>query len=77
MFYPLDHDLSSLKDQEIEEKIQNLTKKYHTAYKLGNPQLLTQISNFLTIYRDELSNRLQERSKKDLDGDLNQLINVD
>jgi hypothetical protein len=77
MFYPLDHDLSSLKDQELEEKIQNLTKKYHTAYKLGNPQLLTQISNFLTIYRNELSNRLQERSKKDLDGDLNQLINVD
>jgi hypothetical protein len=77
MFYPLDHELSSLKDQELEEKIQNLTKKYHTAYKLGNPQLLTQISNFLIIYKNELSNRLQERSKKDLDGDLNQLINVD
>lgn len=77
MIHPLQEDLSLLKDNDLESKIQDLTKKYYTAYKLGHSELLTQISNFLTIYKEEMSRRYMERSKKELDGDLDQLINVD
>jgi hypothetical protein len=77
MIHPLQEDLSHLKDSEIETKIQDLTKKYHTAYKLGKIDILTQISNFITIYKNELSNRAMKRKPEDLDRDLDQLINVD
>jgi hypothetical protein len=77
MIHPLQEDLSELKDSEIEAKIQDLTKKYYTAYKLGSTDMLTQISNFLIIYKEEMSKRYYEKSKKELDGDLDQLINVD
>ncbi len=77
MFHPLQEDLSDVKDLELENKIQDLTKKYFAAYKLGNHQLLTQISTFITIYKEELSKRNYEKSRKELDGDLDQLINVD
>jgi len=76
-FHPLEQDLSSLKDPEIELKLQELTKKYHQAYRLGKPEMLTQISTFITIYKDELSKRYQAKMKNNLDGDLDQLINVD
>jgi hypothetical protein len=77
MIHPLQGDLSQLKDIDLENKIQDLTKKYFAAYKLGHSQLLTQISTFITIYKDELNKRYYEKSKKELDGDLDQLINVD
>lgn len=77
MFSPLGRDISSLKDQEIEIKIQELSKKYWTAYRLGKPEMLTQISTYITIYKDELSARIQQRAKTELGGDLDQLINVD
>lgn len=77
MFSPLGSDISDLKDQEIEIKIQELSKKYWTAYRLGKPEMLTQISTYITIYKDELSTRNQQRAKTELGGDLDQLINVD
>jgi hypothetical protein len=77
MFHPFEEDLTSLKDNEVEEKLQSLNRKYYQAYRLGNPELLTQISTFITIYKDEMSRRYQQRIKKDLDGDLDQLINVE
>jgi hypothetical protein len=77
MFHPLEQDLSSLKDPEIEQKLQELTKKYHQAYRLGNADLLTQLSTFITIYKNEMSKRYQEKFTKDIDNDLDQLINVD
>ena len=75
---PFDADLSGLKDSEIEEKIQELTRKYFTAQRLGKHELLTQIANFITIYKNEMSMRYQQKLKaSNLDGDLDQLINVD
>ena len=76
MFHPLENDLSELKDNELEEKVQELTRKYYQAYRLGKPELLTQISTFVTIYKDELSKRYRERTQTELNGDLDQLINV-
>jgi hypothetical protein len=77
MFHPLSTNLSELKDEEIEEKVHELTKKYHSACRLGYGHLLTQLSTFLTIYKEEMSRRNFERFKSDDNGDLDQLINVD
>jgi hypothetical protein len=77
MFSPLGTNLSDIKDQDLETKIQELSKKYWTAYRLGKPEMLTQISTYITIYKEELTSRNLRRSKTELDGDLDQLINVD
>jgi hypothetical protein len=77
MDHPLKEDLTLLKDADVEAKIQDLSKKYWIAYKMGNQELLTQVDNFIKIYKDELQKRYAERSKKEFDGDLDQLINVD
>ena len=76
MFHPLEGDLSLLKDTEIEQKLIELNKKYYAAARMGSRDLLTQLSTFITIYRDELSNRYARKLKSD-DDDLDQLINVD
>ena len=77
MEHPFQEDFSELKDSEIEQKIQDISKKYWIAYKIGNKDLLTQLDTFLTIYKQELSKRYLERSKEQFNGDLDQLINVD
>ena len=76
MFHPFEGDLSQLKDSEVEETLHSLTQKYFTAARLGKPELLTQLSTFVTIYKEELSRRLRKNNSQ-LDGDLDQLINVD
>jgi hypothetical protein len=76
MFHPLEGDLSGLKDTEIEQKLIELNKKYYAAARMGSRDLLTQLSTFITIYRDELSNRYARKLKSD-DNDLDQLINVE
>lgn len=77
MFHPFESDLSTLKDQELEDKILELNKKYFAAYRLGKPELLTQLTTFITIYKDEMSKRSMKRLQGDQSGDLDQLINVD
>ena len=77
MIHPFEGDLSQLKDNEVEEKLFELNRKYFTAYRLGKPELLTQLATFVTIYKEELSRRNQLKMKGQMDGDLDQLINVD
>ncbi len=76
MFHPLIGDLSEFKDQEIENKLIELNKKYYAAARLGSRDLLTQLSTVITIYREELGKRHAQKLK-DADNDLGQLINVD
>lgn len=76
MFHPFEGDLTHLKDQEIENKLVELNKKYYAAARMGSRDLLTQLSTFITIYRDELSRRHSVKLKNGND-DLDQLINVD
>jgi hypothetical protein len=76
MFHPLENDLSVLKDNEVEQKLVELNKKYYAAARMGSKDLLTQLSTFITIYREELSRRYAIKSQQN-DGDLGQLINVD
>jgi cyclopropane fatty-acyl-phospholipid synthase-like methyltransferase len=81
MFHPFEGDLTQLKDSELEEKIFQLNKKYYQAYRLGKPELLTQIATFVTIYKEEMSRRYRQKmqgSQGRVDNDdLDQLINVD
>jgi hypothetical protein len=77
MFHPFETDLSQLKDSEVESKLIELNRKYFAAARLGKPELLTQLATFVTIYKDELGKRYQEKLKGQFDGDLDQLINVD
>jgi hypothetical protein len=74
---PIHEDLSQLTETEIENKIQDISKKYWTAYRLGKPELLTQLQNYLTMYKEELQTRYKEKANTALNGDLDQLINVD
>ncbi len=76
MFHPLAGDLSTLKDNEIEEKLIDLNKKYYAAARLGSRDVLTQLSTLITMYREELKLRYAKKSQQD-DDELGQLINVD
>lgn len=77
MINPLTEDLSLLSDQELDEKLSDLTKKYHISYRLGKPQLLTQLENTINIYKEERSIRYHKQKLKDNDQDLDDLINVE
>jgi len=77
MFHPLEEDLSLLKDSEVELKLQELTRKYFLAARMGNAALLTQLNTFVIIYKEELAKRMLAKTQGTYDTDLNQLINVD
>lgn len=77
MFHPLQEDLSKYSDTEIENKLNELSRKYFAAQRLGSSDLLTQLSVFVNIYRQELSKRYLDKSKMGLDKDIDKLINVD
>lgn len=78
MIHPFEPDLKDINDQQLDEKIADLTKKYFTAYRLGNSELLTQLSTFITIYKDERQRRYFSKNKNNsLDSDLDSLINVE
>lgn len=76
MFHPLAEDYTTLKDTELEAKVQDLSRKYFMA---NNPAVKQQISTFIEIYRNELSARrakqVQQLYQK-RDKDLDKLINV-
>lgn len=74
MFNPLMPDLREVKDQELENKLHELTKKYWIAARSGNGALSQQILVALESYKDEMRRRqveqqrsLMEKQNKDLD----------
>ena len=74
MFNPLMPDLKDVKDQELENKLHELTKKYWIAARSGNGSLGQQILVALESYKDEMRRRqaeqtrsLMEKQNKDLD----------
>ena len=81
MFNPLLEDPSKIKDQDLENKILDLTQKYHIAMRLGQGGLAQQIVLNLDTYKSEQNRRqreslasLVEKQKKN---GLDDLINVD
>lgn len=74
--HPLVDSLSSLKEGELETKINELTKKYFMA---RNPGVQAQIAALLDSYKEELGNRRQaeyEKMMNNRDKGLDKLINV-
>jgi len=78
MFHPFQGDIASLSDSEVEEKIKELSKKYFVAQRQNNNHLLTQLHDFIILYRDELTARsLKRKNTENRDDDLDNLINVE
>ena len=76
MIHPLSGDFSDLKDAEIENRLQELSKKYWMA---GNPAVKHHISTFISLYKEELSFRRQkqlEQQYQSRDKGLDKLIKV-
>lgn len=80
MYNPLLDNTDKLKDQELESRILDLTKKYYIASRMGQGSVANQIVGILEMYKDELMKRqrqsLEKVSKKNAGG-LDDLINVD
>ncbi len=77
MIHPLAEDLNSLKEPELETKIQDLSKKYFMA--ANNQAVQQQIILLLDMYKLELQSRRQklwEDQYQKRDTDLDSLINV-
>ena len=79
MFNPLMSDFSQMKDIDIENKIVELNKKYSIAARSGSNVLCHQILMALEVYKEEMSIRMAEKTKKmlDKDSDMGKLINID
>ena len=75
--HPLIGDLSVFKDGEIENKINELTRRYFT---VQNPDVQNQIIMVLDTYKEELANRQRlayEKMMSSRNKDLDKLIKVD
>jgi len=76
--HPLQKNISSLTDSELDEKIKELTKKYFMAIRTS-PSVAEQVVILLDDYKFEYQTRLdQKRSdmQKNTGTDLDDLINI-
>jgi hypothetical protein len=78
MYHPLVEDTKNIKDNDLENRISDLNRKYYIAARSGQGGLCGQILTILNMLREEQ----QSRYKKNLEGlnkknqDLDDLINV-
>jgi hypothetical protein len=80
MYNPLFPDISKIKDNDLENKINDLNKKYHIAAKFGHSAICEQISMLINQYKSEMYKRQSETIQKVIkkqDKDFDDLINVD
>lgn len=80
MFNPLLPDLSTLKNDDVDNKITELMQKYFIASRFGQSGVMQQISVILAVYRDEQSRRQQAANKKLIQNqnqDLDDFIKID
>jgi DNA polymerase III delta prime subunit len=84
MLHPLQEDVTLLKDDELEEKVRDLSKKYLLASRYSNQSVLGQMQMLLTTYKEEQTRRLRKQyqetisqAKEEVETDLNELVNVD
>jgi len=79
MFHPLLPNIADLSPAELENKINDLTKKYWIAARSGNGGLCDQILVALESYKFELQNKNLNNNKiptRNGDADLDGLINI-
>lgn len=76
MIHPLAEDFSQLKDADVENRLQDLSKKY---WMTNNTQVRQQMTILIGLYREELSMRRQkvlQQQYQNRDKGLDKLINV-
>lgn len=79
MYHPLLADPSTFKDADLENKIIDLSKKYHTALRMGQGPLCDQIVVILDSLKQEQlkrSRNLLAKTKNEQNKDLGDLIKV-
>jgi len=80
MYNPLLPDLSTLKNEDLDNKITELMQKYFTASKFGHGGVMNQITVILEAYKDE-QRRRQDAARKKLiqntNQDLGEFIKID
>jgi hypothetical protein len=82
IYNPLAPDPNSLSDDDLQEKITQLQKKYLTASRFSSQTLVLQIQQTITMYVDEQQKRAREKLRKQMQQnkddskDLGDLINV-
>lgn len=79
MFHPLISDVRTIKDQDLELKIVELTKKYSIASRMGQGMAAHHLIIAIDTYKEELHRRQAESLQKlaAKDKDLDDLINVE
>lgn len=79
MFNPLLSDVSKLKNEDLENKINELMRKYLIAARSGQGVVCNQISTILEYYKEEQRRRYFETNKKinNQNKNLDDFINVD
>ena len=79
MFNPLIQDLSALKNEDLENKITELMKKYFIAARSGMGGVCNQINVLLEAYKDEQRRRHAQATQKlnSQHKNLDDYINVD
>jgi hypothetical protein len=58
--HPLSPDLSTLTDEEVASKFNELSKRLGQAYRSGPSQIIPQIQMLMQDYQQELGNRQQK-----------------
>tara|TARA_B100000424_G_scaffold198703_1_gene155899 strand:- start:409 stop:663 length:255 start_codon:yes stop_codon:yes gene_type:complete len=82
-FHPLQEELDNMSEEELGNRIRELTKKYTSARRFGrNPDLQAQLQKALLSYQQTLRNKrikgwVDENKKRRGEPDLGELINVD
>ena len=74
MLHPIEDDLSIYSNQELEQKITELPKKY---FRQRNPEVKQQMQQLLDMYKIELRERIQKEQRQKLNLDLDKLINIE
>jgi ElaB/YqjD/DUF883 family membrane-anchored ribosome-binding protein len=64
MSHPLTPNLSDLTDAELQNKIQQLSKRLSQSYRLGGHHLQSQINLMLEDYKAEIHKRNQDKIQK-------------
>lgn len=78
MFHPLLENIEKLKDNELESKINELTKKWNQAARMGNGSVCSQIETIFHSLKEEQKKRqIASLSTNSKNQNLNDLINVD
>ena len=82
-FHPLQEELDNMSEEQLGERIRELTKKYASAKRFGrNPELQGQLQKALASYQQTLRQKrlkgwVDDNKKNRGEPDLGELINVE